>query len=946
MPRWPGWLAALAAIAIAAPGHAVDFPDLPLQTGSAYPPANVLFILDDSGSMEYVAMPRDIADDDDLDDDITDKSAVHNPIYYDPKTTYQPWMQADGTRYTGGRSYRDAYSHDSLARGSIDLADDTRTFFVPKPGAKDLDDTGNYYRYQIRWVGGKLRMVRSEYSSTRNEGEDNAGCSGGRGTNWRFCTFITPTGRDLADELVNYATWYSYHRTRIKVAKAGASEAFGQLGDNIRVGYDSIWNRNAYAIPVGSDGGRFRGDNRSDWFDHLHDANGSSGTPLKGALQRAGEDFSNTGGSGPWGPGTGAAQISCRQNFAILTTDGYWNDNSGYTAIGDADGEPGATITSKDGKTTFTYVPANPYKDDFAGSRGSVYSQGDTLADVAMHYWKRDLVPGLANDVPASDADPAFWQHMVTFGVSIGLRGRLDPKNDLQAITNGSLHWGDPTDREDLDRIDDLWHASVNGHGNFVTATSPTEFVQGLIDALATVAARLGSASNVTANSTSFQTDTRVYQASYVSGRWTGELAAYEASAAGVADDDRDGDGLPDAVWRASAGIPSANRKVYTWEAGGKVFPTSAQETALDASDRALAKVDGRKNAAYVGGARNLEKRNGGELRDRATLLGDIANSSPMYVKDTETLFVGANDGMLHAIDARTGVERFAYVPAGLDFDALATLSDPHYVHRYFVDGPVTVSTAAQTAGHNYLVAALGRGGRGVFGLDVTRPASFGTGDVLWDDTGAALGDDMGQVLGEPLVVSLNDGSKGVLVSNGINSPNGHAVLFVLDIASGAVLRRIDTGAGGDNGLFAPRGADLDLNGTVDAVYAGDLQGNLWKFDLGSATPADWGVANGGAAMFVATDGAGNRQPITAGLALAREPVSNRLWVFLGTGRFLSDTDVTSSAVQSMYGVVDAGATVARGDLAVRDIVVATTASGRKVRGFEAAAPLPADKKG
>src|SRR3546814_7503667 len=82
---------------------------------------------------------------------------------------------------------------------------------------------------------------------------------------------------------------------------------------------------------------------------------------------------------------------------------------------------------------------------------------------------------------------------MVTFGVSIGLRGRLDPKTDLQSITNGSKHWGDPTDREDLDRIDDLWHASVNGHGNFVTAGSPAEFVQGLIDALATVAQRLGS---------------------------------------------------------------------------------------------------------------------------------------------------------------------------------------------------------------------------------------------------------------------------------------------------------------------------------------------------------------------------------------------------------------------------------------------------------------------
>jgi type IV pilus assembly protein PilY1 len=127
--------------------------------------------------------------------------------------------------------------------------------------------------------------------------------------------------------------------------------------------------------------------------------------------------------------------------------------------------------------------------------------------------------------VPKSDADPAFWQHMVTFGVSIGLKGRLDPSaGDLTAITNGSKRWGDPTDAEDADRIDDLWHASVNGHGNFVTAGDPAEFAQGLADALATVASRQGSASNVVSSTAQFNSQTKIFQATYTSQQWTGPV--------------------------------------------------------------------------------------------------------------------------------------------------------------------------------------------------------------------------------------------------------------------------------------------------------------------------------------------------------------------------------------------------------------------------------------
>lgn len=998
---------AFAATLAAAPGHAVNIPNLPLQTGAAYPPANVMFILDDSGSMtwRYMYNPqvsRITYVDRDGDNDsssptgdninydaeygpftdshaegVYDRSYATNSIYYNPTVAYLPWMQDTGTRMSGGTTYDSVYTSSNFVGTSSGTAnlfnqDDPATFYVPvsaAPTASELGKLENYYRFQI-FANGQVWRASFAYSK-----KSAAQCDGGDASGWRWrnCTRVTPTGRSEEAERNNFAAWYSYHRTRIKVAKAGASEAFGQLGSGIRVGYDSIWGRSTFEIPVADDGGVFSGKNRETWFARLQAAAGNNGTPLKGALQRTGKYFSGADGGGPWDSGDGTL-LSCRQNFAILTTDGYWNANDGYDGkINDADAEEGELIVSEDGKTSIQYKPVTPYRDDYESGK-KLYSKGDTLADIANYYWKRDLVATLANDVPTSTADPAFWQHMVTFGVSIGLQGRLNPKTDLQSITNGSKHWGDPTDREDLDRIDDLWHASVNGHGNFVTASSPAEFVQGLIDALATVAQRLGSASNVTANSTSFQTDTRVYQASYVSGKWTGELAAYEVSSAGVSSKDADGDGLPDAAWKASQHIPAfGSRDIFTSSTvgvgNGVAFPTGTQLAALDQGSRAAINggpTTGQQNADYIAGSQAREVRQGGTLRDRDSLLGDIANSSPMYVQDNEMIYVGANDGMLHAFSAKDraapgkavgGQELFAYVPAGIDFAALGTLSDPQYSpnHRYFVDGPVVVTPQAQTAGKNYLVATLGRGGNGLFALDVTDPTGFGAGDVLWDLTGSALGDDMGRVLGEPLVVTLNDAdaTRAVIVSNGINSNNGHSVLFVLDLATGAVIRKFDTGAGGDNGLSAPRGADTDGNGTVDYVYAGDLQGNVWKFDLHAGTTSEWGIANG-KAMFTAVDAGGTAQPITAGLGIARDPATNKIWVFVGTGSFIESGDVVDEDVQSLYGLIDndygaadSDVPIVRSDLAKRSIVaVGISDAGDRIRGFEESAALPSGVRG
>ncbi|TXH65819.1 MAG: pilus assembly protein [Lysobacteraceae bacterium] len=548
-----------------------------------------------------------------------------------------------------------------------------------------------------------------------------------------------------------------------------------------------------------------------------------------------------------------------------------------------------------------------------------------------MHFWKRDLRPDLSNIVPASASNPAFWQHMVTFGISIGLRGALDPDTDMAALRAGTLSWPNPMDVENLERIDDLFHASVNGHGEFVSASDPSEFAEGLGDALRAIAERRGSGSNASVASTSTSSGTKLFQAKFFSGSWFGELQAFPVTSSGIG-----------ATESWSATIPAAaSRNIFTYSgvlgAPGTTFPTANQTTALTGPV-----VD------YLRGERNDEPQftAGALLRNRRSVLGDIANSSPAYVKGpgaVETVYIGANDVMMHAFNAADGTERFAYVPGGLNLAHLKDYSDPDYGHHFFVDGPIVTSTSREISNRTILVGTLGRGGKGLYALDVTDPENFAIGDVLWD-TGVTSDDKLGRILSKPIISKLNDGSVGVIVPNGLNSTDETAVLLVYDLLTGAKLGEIDTGVGGNNGLFAPRGWDSDLNGTVDIVYAGDFRGNVWKFDLGDNQASNWDVADG-RPLYEPTGGLD--QPITGGISIAVDPSTYQRWVFFGTGRLLTTSDLTNTSRQSWYGVIDdptnTGA-LRRVDLTAREIMQID--AGTLNRAFEPNSPLPGGSKG
>lgn len=1003
------WCALLATLACQ-PALAVDgvpFDNKPLQSGSAIPP-NIMFILDNSGSMALVSMPFDVQDPEytgtatgasqtGLKDNPYDRSYLNNTIYYNPNLTYNPWMNADGTtRMTGGTDVTQVYKDWNLAdtgRGTRDLRDNTESYFyVPKVGVTSSTNPSDFVKYWVRNNGGTAQVVTGVTSRPSSTPAMPSGpwsssgsgvvvtvsitvpagtsslqvftsgggtrvqldlyqpnttnvCSSKSGNGSETCTVNsptsgtwkatlkrdggtnftgatidalittiapqTPTGRTQADELKNIATWYSYYRTRLKTAKGGASEAFSTMTRDARVGYTPINGRSADLsangtgpiIPVNTNGGLFETANKNAWFSSVQSEIVKSGsTPLRTTLDAVGQYYTRADANGPWGPSTDN-QLSCRQSFSILTTDGYWNDNNAGTTTGDQDGD-GHSVT---------------------------------LADVAMRYYRTDL-RNLTNNVPTSTKDSANWQHMSTFSVSIGLKGNMTI-TDPPPASNSPL-WTDPMDAEDQDRIDDLWHAAVNGHGEFVAASNPTEFASALQSALASIQERNASSTNATATSSSFASGTQVFLSKYVTGLWTGEISAQPLI------------GSTPAPWSTNdAGKipPAGSRKIYAWGNSKGTFTwsnlTSAQQSALGGA------TAGPDVLNYLRGDQSKEGTTADTFRQRARLLGDIIDSSPFYVSDSTPamIYAGANDGMLHGFNATTGAEVFAYVPKGVDYSKLKTLSDQTYSHQYFVDGPVAVSTRAVTPGKNILVGSLGRGGKAIYALDVSNPGSFGGSNILWEKSSADY-PELGNVVGAPVIIQLNakkvDGTNkvGVIIGNGYNSSNGHSGILILDIEDGSLIKKFDTGVGGTateaagNGMAEPTVWDVNRSGTADYVYAGDIKGNVWKFDISSSNTAQWGNKISGSAPLFATSG----QPVTGGISIGIDPLTYKRWLFFGTGRYLTTADPANRSQQAWYAVIDADTAVAVSDLQSRAITV--DANG--LRTFPANAALDPTKMG
>lgn len=760
----------------------------------------------------------------------------------------------------------------------------------------------------------------------------------------------------------NIANWFSYYRTRILTAKSGLTTAFDSLDYTVRLGFGSINGNNDNNLPSSPYNANSinvatvaqfdqactapnatspctpgaSSTQRAKFWTWITGESASGGTNLRYAVDTVGKYYST---AGPWQNSTSDnTELACRQSYLIATTDGFWNDtNFALPTPTNVDGTTGSQIRGANGQT-YTYSPAAPYSD----------SVSNTLADVAMKYWSTDLQTSVANEVPTSTEDPAFWQHMTTFTLGLGFTPTgISPSGttvdqifawaDGGAAPSGTFSWPTPASNS-INNIADLAHAAVNGHGGFYSATSPQDFANGIADALKRVSTRNGTGASLAANSTTLQTGTVTYQAIYHSGIWLGELDAYSVNSTTGAISST-------TTWKANASSPApSSRNIWTYNPSGSgasnQFVTfsspstlsTAEQTALGSSSTAQQAM-----INYMRGDPSNEQRNGGNFRSRtvsnaAAPLGDIIDSQPVYVgapdpnlffnktftgsssyttfatnnlSRTPLIWVAANDGMLHAFQASNGTESFAYLPGSVITNGLINLSDPDYgsvtiPHQDFNDGQLTVADVYTSGSwRTVLVGTTGRGTtKAVYALDITTPSSP---SLLWERSagdGLSNSNYIGQVIGQPVITQTADGTWSVLMGNGYNSSAGTAALLQFDLTSGT-LSVHQTNSTTNNGLAATAiwiGNAVNEVGTI--AYAGDLAGNVWSFSLSSSTSA-------GTLLF----STGTSQPVTGGMLTGKDPLTSNVWLFFGTGRYLTQSDLSSTATQTWYGIiVQAGA--------------------------------------
>ncbi|MEQ8516880.1 MAG: PilC/PilY family type IV pilus protein, partial [Chromatocurvus sp.] len=298
-----------------------------------------------------------------------------------------------------------------------------------------------------------------------------------------------------------------------------------------------------------------------------------------------------------------------------------------------------------------------------------------------------------------------------------------------------------------------------------------------------------------------------------------------------------------------------------------------------------------------------------------------------------EVLLVPTNGGVLHGFNAATGAELFAYVPSevlapvpGQNFSPLSQLTDPEYEHRYLVDGTPTISDVLLDGDWaTVAVGSMGVGGRSIFALDITDPETMDSSDVLWEFTDP----DLGYGVTDAQIVPMENNVFAAVFGNGYNSDSQHAVLFVVDISDGSLIAKIDTGTGSasiPNGLGPALVSDWPDNDLIaQYVYAGDLRGNLWRFDLSEPDTDDW--LDTALSMFSAIDPDDDPQPITVQPRVALNPERpGELMILFGTGSYFrsEDRESVNPQVQTLYGVRDSGTSV-RNSLGDRDDMLQQT---------------------
>jgi type IV pilus assembly protein PilY1 len=900
----------------------------------------------------------------------------HNVVYYNPEIRYAPWIGLDRNNVP----FPDA---NPSAIRLIPMDPSSCCFNILAPHSYTASDVPNWgsggsniaVTYYIPHYFATSATPPIPHNAPREKIEIRPGRTFPGGPMRLDCAVgdDNPHVCTYDQEIQNFANWFAYYRNREYVTKASIGSVVAGVQD-MRVGYMTINNQGRENIRHMNDD--YTTGNKRRLLDNIYSVESRGGSPLRQALDRAGNTFRGTFG-GMDDPLLPAPDGMCQQNFALLFSDGYWSGGSGVSSNADAN-----TANPFDG---------GRYADPFSA----------TLADTAMFYYKTDLRPQLENLVPVGPRDilgappgtfegenPRMHQHMKTFAIAFGQRGTINPA-DIPRDPTQPFNWPDPFSGT-REKLDDLVHAALNGRGSFVNTGNPLELQAAFQAAFLEFAHGRSSVSSVAFNSTSLQEGTLLFRGFFDLRYSIGDLTATEVQTTG-----------PNAGQLAEQPRWSASAQLSSQLPDGRVIVTFDPQTwrgipfrhsSLNTNQQQSLTVQ---QLQFLRGDRSQE--GAGGLRERHGLLGDIVNSAPIFVgkppaanRDqrpfpttdlysdfvlaqadrTPVVYVGANDGMFHGFDAETGRELFAYVPnmiidpAMPNSNKLADFTGPFYAHRYYVDLSARLNDvymrphrdAVSRQWNTVLVGGLGAGGKGYFALNVTNPSLYTSESAarqvaLWeftdeddtyptDSSGIPLTDaegnlwtdalgrpakDLGYATGEAIVTMSNVDSGGpssekewvTIFGNGFNASSGIAKLFVLFMERGldgwseGDFVKLDTGvgvpgpgqhrAGFPNGLGEPVAIDASRNGTVDYVYAGDMLGNLYRFDLTASNPADWKVTR----LFTARDPDGLPQPITKRPTVVKHPDQPGFIVMIGTGSLVTTEDAADTQIQSVYGIWD-----------------------------------------
>jgi type IV pilus assembly protein PilY1 len=796
------------------------------------------------------------------------------------------------------------------------------------------------------------------------------------------CTSACPSGRTYAAEMTNFANWYAYYRDRLSMMKTGVGRAFSGLDDNYRVGFMTIHTTptdTSRFIQIKTNDTT----QKNAWYNKLYSISTTGSTPLRPALSTAGQMYAGKALVDPVQYSCQKNFTILSTDGFWNGGNGFKIDNS---AIGNQDNVlANAPRPKYDGGALGTTVAGSP-SGTIGGAETladiALYYYNTDLRTSALGTCTGVLGPGTdvcQNNVAPTKKDPASHQHMTVFTIGLGVDGLLGFRPDYETASTGDFaqiragtkNWPSPTNDDDS-AVDDLWHAAVNAGATYYSAKNPQALSDGLGDALREVGSRAGSAAAAsTSNPQVTTTDNFVFSANYRTAFWDSVIRRRRI-------DVTTGELSKDIDWEAGSVLntmvsPSSDvRTIYMFSAGAanklKAFDWSnltagekayfdinswadpslklSQWAGLTATGQTAAKASGAL-VGFLRGQGGLEDDAGSAdlpFRGRENVLGDIVSAETVYLKKSNfsyldagydafrnstatrqgVLFAAANDGMLHAFNADTGRELWAYMPSMI-LPKLYKLADKNYVHDFFVDGTPEIGDVFDgTSWRTIIVGGLNEGGKGYYALDVTDPLAP---KALWqycDDSSLCSQSDahMGHSYGNPVITKL--GTEWVVMfTSGYNNDDSKGYLYVVNPITGAnkfsPIVTSCTGANCGISKIAPWIENYKDN-TTARVYAGDLDGNLWRFDVNNS------IAPAGRDAFKLAQ-LGNQpsltQSITTKPGLAK--VGTDAVVFVGTGRFLGVSDKSDSSVNSFYAIKDNLSTTALGTVRTSGALIKQT---------------------